>query len=96
MYDDSRLKRYSSAQGVVALCAAQDVEGTVAVDLLAGCGVGAADRSGRVMRVGEVGFFAYVGEPCVGDAVAVVVVWCVVAVGGADDTSAYLHGVKVG
>ncbi len=48
------------------------------------------------MRVGEVGFFAYVGEPCVGDAVAVVGVGGVVAVGGTDDTSAYLHGVKVG
>ena len=48
------------------------------------------------MRVGEVGFFAYVGEPCVGDAVAVVGIGGVVAVGGADDTLAYLHGVKVG
>ena len=85
-----------SSEKVVCVVGTQEVEHAVAVDFLAGWGVGIPDRSGGVMRVGEVGFFAYVGKPCVGDAVAVVVVGGVVAVGGADDAPGYLLGVKVG
>ena len=75
------LKRYSSAEGVVVLGAAEDVEGAVAVAFPAGGGVGAPDRSGHVLRGGEVCFFANVGEPGVGDAVAIFGVGVVVAVG---------------
>ena len=75
------LKGYSSAEGVVVLGAAEDVEGAVAVAFPAGGGVGAPVRLGHVLRGVEVGFFANVGEPCVGDTVAVVGVGVVVAVG---------------
>ena len=87
---------YSSAEGVVVLGAAEDVEGAVAIAFPAGGGVGAPDRSGHVLWGVEVGFFANVGEPCVGDAVAIFGVGIVVAVGRAYDTASYLHGVEVG
>ena len=78
-----------STHQIIPLSASSDKERSVTIDFFAELYVGAWHGVRST-------FFSQICEPCVGDAVAVVVVGGVVAVGGADDTSAYLHGVKVG
>ena len=76
-----------STHQIIPLSASPDKERSVAIDFFAVLYVGAWHGVRST-------FFSQICEPCVGD--AVVGVGGVVAVGGADDTSAYLLGVKVG
>ena len=76
-----------STHQIIPLSASPDKERSVAIDFFAVLYVGAWHGVRST-------FFSQICEPCVG--YAVVGIGVVVAVGGADDTAAYLHSVEIG
>lgn len=88
MYSACLTNQIFSPQYIVCLPRADNIYSAVAYDFACGACRGRGGADGAL--------FAEVGAPCVGDAVAVIGVGCAVAVGGADDALADVHGGQVG